>query len=84
MPGRVDHHKQALFDLAYQSVAIFVIAVTGIRLDHTVRVKEGSGGISEIEPALGKARVALGFISFEIHGAIVVHWPTFFKLGGVR
>ena len=84
VPGCVDHHEQAMLNLAYQLVAIFAVAVPSVGLDQTVRVEESSGRVGEVKPALGKARVALGFISFEIHGAIVVHWPTFFKLGGVR
>jgi len=62
VPGRVDHHEQALFDLAHQLVAIFAVAVPGIGLDQTVWVEEGSGSVGEVEPALGKARVALRFI----------------------
>src|SRR5690554_3555522 len=56
VPGCVDHHEQAMLNLAYQLVAIFAVAVPSVGLDQTVWVEEGSGSVGEIKPALGKAR----------------------------
>jgi len=59
MLGGVDHHEQALFDLAHQLIALFAVAVPGIGLNDAIRVEEGSGGVSEIKPAFLKSRFTL-------------------------
>ena len=64
--GRVDDYEKAALDLANQLVAIFAVAVPSIGHDKSVGVEEGSRGVSEIKPTLGKARLAFGFIPLEI------------------
>ena len=76
MARSVDHHEQTLIDHSRQLVALLTLAVPGVGLHDSVEIKKRSRRVSKIKSALGKARLAFGFIPFEIHGISVAHWPT--------
>ena len=78
---REDHHKNALIHLAHQLIASFTITVTGVGLNQAFGVEEGPRGVGEVKAPLNEAEVALGLISFEIHGFSVVQWASSNKPG---
>ena len=81
--GRVDHYEQTLVDHPGQLVAVFAVIVRFILGDDSVRVKEGHGGISEIETALRETRFALVVVPFELHGVKLVRRQAFGNTGRV-
>ena len=64
---REDDHEQSLVYTTEELISLLSVTFPLILTDHAFRVEEDPDHISEVEPALGEAIVALGVIPLEFH-----------------
>lgn len=63
----INDQEHALFNPAYDLVAIFAIAVPVIGMDDPVRIEKRLRGLGKIKATLSEAGFAFSFIPFKIH-----------------
>ena len=76
MAGRVDHHKQALFDHAHHLVTPLAVAASGVGRHDSIGIKKHPGCVGEVKPTLYKALLTFTLVPFEIHVVSVAQWTT--------